>query len=277
MLLTLSWILTAALLLTGCYLFLIAPNVRKRKLRCPALIGHAYAHRGLHDEKGGIPENSLPAFRRAIIRGYGIELDVHLTRDGKLVVFHDQSLQRMCRDERDICDLSLEEIRALTLGETKEKIPTLDEVLSLVDGRAPLIIELKSDGKWGDCALPAALHERMQAYSGPYCVESFDPMMLRWYKKHAPQVIRGQLAFDQRVIKGEYRHVIMFAASHLLFNCLSRPDFVAYQYQCQKNLSFRVQRALFRPMLAAWTVRSKEDYQALQSQFDLQIFEAFEP
>lgn len=259
------------------YLFLIAPNIFHRKVRCPALLGRPYAHRGLHDGKAGIPENSMPAFRKAVVRGYGIELDVHLTKDRQLVVFHDQSLQRMCGLKKDICELTLEEIRTLTLDDTNEKIPTLDEVLSLVDGRVPLIVELKNDVRWSHTALPEALHQRMSAYQGPYCVESFDPLMMRWYKKNAPGIIRGQLAFDQKIAKGKYARFEMFAASHLLMNFLSRPDFVAYNHKTQKNVSYRVMRALFRPLLAAWTVRSKADYDALQSQYDLQIFEAFEP
>ena len=277
MLLALKIVLMIGIVLLGIHLFLTAPNIRRRKVRCPEFLGRDYAHRGLHDGKNGIPENSLPAFRRAVIRGYGIELDVHLTKDGHLVVFHDRSLKRMCDYDGDIDSMTLEEIRLQRLADTQQQIPTLDEVLSLVQGRVPLIIEMKSDAKWGDCALPRALHQRMQTYEGLYCVESFDPLLLRWYKKHAPGVLRGQLAFDPRVVKGDYRHVAIFAAAHLMYNFLSRPDFVAYHHQCQKNISYRMVRAIFRPLLVAWTVRSREEYEALKSQFDLQIFEAFEP
>lgn len=267
------WLIAVGLI----YLFLIAPNLLHRKLRRRELLGWHYAHRGLHDDNHLVPENSLPAFRKAVQKGYGIELDVHLTLDQKLVVHHDNSLKRLCGDSRLISETTLEEIQRLDLCHTGESIPSLEQVLELVDGQVPLIIELKSDRE-GDTALAALLHGRMQSYKGAYCVESFDPLLMRWYKKHAPKVVRGQLAMDQRYTKkGKYTSWKQPVSAYLLLNFLSRPDFVAYGYKSDKNLSFRVLRSLFRPMLVAWTVRSKEDFDKLERTYDLQIFEAFEP
>lgn len=269
-------LLAALLLLAAVYLFLIAPNVLRRKVRCPELLSWDYAHRGLHDENRQVPENSLAAFRLAVEAGYGIELDVHLTRDQKMVVHHDNSLKRMCGEDKRISDLPLEELRRFSLGNTAEGIPTFDEVLDVVNGRVPLLIELKSDRR-GDTTLAGLLYTRLRTYQGVYCVESFDPLVVRWFKKHAPEVVRGQLAWDKRVSKGKYKKFEQFVAAHLLLNFLSRPDFVAYGYKTDQCFSFRVMRNLFRPMLAAWTVRSQEDLERLRHLYDLQIFEAIRP
>lgn len=267
-------LLAALLFLAAVYLFLIAPNVLHRKVRCPELTAWYYAHRGLHDDQ--TPENSLAAFRLAAEAGYGIELDVHLTKDQKLVVHHDNSLKRMCGVDKRISDTALEELRRYSLGGTGEAIPTLDETLELIEGKVPLIIELKSDRR-GDTTLARLLYARLRAYRGVYCVESFDPLVVRWFKKHAPQVVRGQLAWNKRDSKGKYKSLERFVAGHLMLNFLSRPDFVAYGYKTDQCFSFRVMRNLFRPMLAAWTVRSQEDLEQLRTRYDLQIFEAIRP
>ena len=193
-----TWAIIAAILLVILlsYLFQVAPYFMKRKRNYSPFKTWAFAHRGLHDEKKGIPENSLAAFAKAKEKGYGIELDVFLTSDQQLVVHHDRSLKRICGTDRNIDQMTLEEVKAFFLSGTDEKIPTLDEVLSLIDGKIPMIIEMKSDRGKMARALPPILHEKMQRYHGPYCVESFDPYMLQWYKKHAPQVIRGQLSQD---------------------------------------------------------------------------------
>lgn len=274
-----AWGIIAAvfLLLIFAYIFQVAPFFIKRKRDFSPFKVKAYAHRGLHDVSAGIPENSLAAFRRAKEKGYGVELDVFLTSDGHMVVHHDRSLKRICGMDRNIDQMTLEEVRALTLSGTDERIPTLDEVLSLIDGKIPMIIEMKSDRGPMACALPPVLHARMQQYQGPYCVESFDPFMLHWYKKHAPQVIRGQLCYDQRRMEGKYESLFMLFYAHMPMNLLSRPDFLAYEYRSRRNFSFRLVSCLFRPLLVAWTVRDQQTYNQLQSTFDWQIFEGFEP
>ena len=265
-------------LICGGYLFLIAPNIRKRKICLPADFFRPYAHRGLHDGNNCIVENSLPAFRLAMEKGYGIELDVRLTRDGQMVIHHDDSLLRLCGTEQKISALMLDQVQKFCLGQTDEKIPLLEDVLSLIDGRVPLILELKPE-PFGNTQLAEMVHKRMQDYQGVYCVESFDPLQMHWYKKHAPLVIRGQLAYDPAKYGDDPRKksIVRRLSAHLVFNFLSRPDFVAYGHETDKNFSFRVMRNLFRPLLAAWTVRSIEDFKRLQDQYDLQIFEDFEP
>lgn len=270
------WLIAAcALGLPLVFGFLTAPNLRDRRRRAGKLAGWHYAHRGLHGE--GIPENSLSAFRRAADAGYGVELDVRLTRDGRLVILHDETLLRMAGIDRAVEDMTAGEIAACRLKGTEEGIPTLEDALRSIAGKAPLIVELKSHPRtWR--ALPEKALRALKDYGGVFAVESFDPRMLRYLRRNAPSVIRGQLACDVRKMpEKEKGGFLYWACARLLMNFLSRPDFIAYGYQSEGNLSFRMMRALFRPALAAWTVRSGEDSERLRDRYDLQIFESFRP
>ena len=242
-----GWAAGAIAALCGLYLFLIAPGPRRKDLRWMC---RPFAHRGLHGD--GIPENSLAAYERAVLRGYGIEWDVRLTRDGQLILHHDDSLRRMCGRDALISQTDAEDVRACRLMGTEGPPPFLSEALSLVGGRTPLIIELKSAGKRNG-ELAEKVWAQLREYPGEYCVESFDPRLLRWFRRHAPAVIRGQLACDPAKEGEQVRGALVFLCAHLMANCLSRPDFVAYGYRGGRNVSFRVIRALFHPALAAWT------------------------
>ncbi|MBR3109135.1 MAG: glycerophosphodiester phosphodiesterase [Clostridia bacterium] len=268
-------ILVAAFFLCAVlYLFMIAPRFPRRGQWPAAFFRCSFAHRGLYG--GDIPENSLAAFHRAAEKGYGIELDVRLTRDGGLAVHHDASLQRSCGVDRMICDMSVGEIRQYSLGSTGEHIPTLPEALDYVRGRVPLIVELKTAGK-RNTELARKVYELLREYRGDWAVESFDPRLMRWFRKNAPQAIRGQLAYDPRLGGPPGKGAIHWLGANLLMNWISRPDFVAYCHETDRNLSFRIMRKLFRPVLAAWTVQSPEAFRRLRHQYDLQIFEGFEP
>jgi hypothetical protein len=271
---TLLWIIRILLLLLVLYLFLIAPNLLHRKLCAKQLTDHAYAHRGLHDNARGVPENSMAAFQKAVQAGYGIELDVRETRDHVLVVHHDETLERSCGDSRRVCDVPLAELQQLSLFKTSEHIPTFDEVLSLVNGQVPLIVELKTD--FYNHSLPQTVYQCLSQYNGAYCIESFDPFAVRWYRKNARSVVRGQLAFmpplKQKPFKEKLRRI---ALGYLLIDFLGRPDFIAYGYKTDANISFRIVASVFRPLLAAWTVCDQETYHELQQYYDIQIFERF--
>ena len=256
------------------YLFLIAPRFPRRKQWPDGFFQYDFAHRGLHG--GSVPENSLTAFELAARKGYGIELDVQLTLDGELAVHHDDTLLHTCGVERKISELSAEEIRKYSLGETGEPIPFFREVLERVDGRAPLIVELKTAGKRNE-ALARKTYEALRRYRGSWVVESFDPRVMRWFRKNAPQAIRGQLAYDPRLGGPPGKGAKYWFSANLLMNFLSRPDFLAYCHETDGNLSFRLARKLFWPVLVAWTVRDMETCQRLRKLFDLQIFEGFEP
>ena len=251
------------------YLFLIAPRVPRRPL---GPFKGPYAHRGLWD--GQKPENSLPAFRAAVQKGFGVETDVHITADDRLVVFHDDSLKRMCGADRNIADCTLKELRQYTLLDTEENIPTFDEFLDTAQGMVPLLIEIKTDKRV--LQLCRMVNDRLRSYPGPYMIESFDPRAVRWYRKNRPDVIRGQLTFGL----GRPSPLPKTAVTRLLAsqaaNVIGRPDFIAADHTTDRRLPQFLVR-LFRPHLAAWTVRSREDMRRLAGRYDIQIFEGFVP
>lgn len=255
------------------YLAAIMPRVFGRP-DVTSLMGYHYAHRGLHDNSGDAPENSLSAFKKAIESGYGIEFDVQLTKDQIPVVFHDESLKRVCGVDKNVRDLTYKELQSLTLFDTSEKIPTLKEVLALINGQVPLIIEIKAyAAPFTVCKYADAL---ISSYNGVYCVESFHPLALRWYKIHHPEVIRGQLSSnfkEENPVESPERSLV----HHLLTNFVCRPDFIAYNHKYKKNLSRCICRYLFNSLSVSWTIRSQEELDACRKDFDLFIFEGFEP
>ena len=234
-----------------------------------------YAHRGLFDNSQGVPENSLSAFRYAVEREYGIELDVQLTADGEVVVFHDYSLKRMCGDEASISSLTLDRLKGYRLIGTSEAIPTLSEVLDLVDGRVPILIELK--GEDGNTALCAAVASLLMMYGGTYSVQSFNPLLLRWFKKFRPDTVRGLLYTNFVKSKAEGRFFRNFALSAMLANFLSRPDFIAADERFLRALPIRVCNSVFNTPLFVWTVRKQEHYNINKENGDFSVFEGFDP
>ena len=171
--------------------YCLATRCRKGHPGLAALRGWRYAHRGLHGD--GAPENSMAAFRRAVEGGYGIELDVHLLKDGSLAVLHDHSLKRTAGADVLIEDITPADLANYRLEGTDEAIPLFSQVLELVAGRIPLIVELKSTtGNFA--ALTEAVTRMLDTYQGIYCIESFDPRCVHWLKCNRPELIRGQLA-----------------------------------------------------------------------------------
>ena len=190
--------------------------------------GARYAHRGLHGP--GAPENSMAAFRRAAEAGYGAELDVHLTRDGRLAVIHDADLTRMCGVPGLVEEQTAEELSALRLAGTEEPIPFLEEVLPLFAGKAPLIVELKTD-RHNAAALARAVTDCLDRFAVDACVESFDPRPLLWLRISRPDVLRGQLSKDFHRDPGRQNAWNRLALTNLFYNVFSRPDFIAGQRQ----------------------------------------------
>ena len=129
-------------LVSGAYIYTIMPRVI-RKPDKSAFQTRFFAHRGLHKNGTPLPENSLPAIKKAVEEGYGIEFDIQVTKDGVPVVFHDFTLHRMCGQKGRVCDYTLEELRKFRLLDCGEPIPTFKEALRAVDGKVPLIIEMK--------------------------------------------------------------------------------------------------------------------------------------
>lgn len=263
------------LIAVGVLLLLLLYMIKPRLCRpeaVKALQQAQFAHRGLHNLQKGVPENSLLAFQRAVEAGCGIELDVHLSRDGKLVVEHDDHLRRTCGSEQIIEECDYAELKHLTLEGTDEHLPLLEEVFALVDGRVPLLVEVKVfRGNYRP--LCAAVYQALRQYHGPYCVESFDPRAVWWFRRHAKEVVRGQLAAYIRKHGDALHPVADFALHHLLVNVIGRPDFIAYHYKDIHNLSLRLCKGLYRAPIFLWTIRTEQAWQAVDRIEAAPIFE----
>ena len=270
-----------------------------------------YAHRGLHDAGSGMesaelspgqeayrdrvhecltaesqagdvrvvaPENSLAAFEAACKAGYGIELDVHLSRDGQVVVIHDGDLRRVAGDNRAVADLTYAELQRIPLraeGSEAQYVPLLSDVLALVDGRVPLVVEIKMD-RGLDQELMRKTDALLSGYQGDYVIESFNVLALAWYRKHRPEVTRGQLAVPYRGRVDSPDSALRWMAGSLLFNWLGRPDFVAYEWHGGHSLPMRIYRFLGGTRVA-WTVRSERAQEESRPDFDGIIFESYLP
>ena len=255
------------------YVFVLVRPGKKRPH--DPVFDREYAHRGLHSDT--VPENSLTAFRLAAENGYGIELDIQLSSDGEVYVFHDYTLVRMTGKDGLLSKTSsadLEKLRLLS-GETvtEEKIPTLREVLDAVDGRVPILVELK--GESTNTSLCPKADEILRGYKGPWCVESFNPMLIGWYRKNRPDVYRGMLSTD--VFREKKKNALNFLIGAMALNGVARPDFIAYNGKCPDRLCVKLCTCYFRAEKFMWTARTPDDYRFMKKQGALTIFEGFRP
>lgn len=265
-------VLLILLLLILLYLFLTLPEKPPLEGKTELLKHPFYAHRGLFDNEGETPENSLAAFRKAVEGGYGMELDLQLTKDDQLVVFHDDTLKRMCGVDGFVWDYTLEELQRFRLIASEETIPTFADALAQVNGQVPLIIEYKTGrGQTKICELGNRLLEK---YRGVYCVESFDPRLVLWYRKHRPDVVRGQLSGNLwREGKPLWQNLAFLAITYLFTNLVARPHFIAYDHRYERNLSRRLCRKL-GALSVTYTIKSREQYEKVKNQFELFIFDS---
>ncbi|MBQ9374887.1 MAG: glycerophosphodiester phosphodiesterase [Ruminococcus sp.] len=187
--------------------------------------GKYIAHRGLHNIDKGIPENTLAAFRAACDKGVAIELDVRLTKEGKVVVVHDMSLKKSCGIEADVKDFTYEQLSAFSVKKTDQKIPLFSQVLKLVDGRVPLLVEIK-DGH-GVGTLEKRTYKLLKKYKGEYAIQSFSPFSLLWFRIHAPEVVRGQLISRFKGKKKTKNILRRIASTAFVCKVISKPAFVA--------------------------------------------------
>ncbi len=266
-------ILGAFLILFALYLFLVAPRFNRRK-KCKELLV-SYAHRGLYDTTMGIPENSISAFKRAVESGFGIELDVQLSADNVIMVFHDATLLRMCGLDKKLSDLTAAELCEISLQETNCKIPTFDEVLEAVAGKIPLLIELK--GADSNTKLCDYVCKRLDSYKGAFCIESFNPLFIRKIKKLRPDFIRGQLVTNLVREGWDGKKYLAFAMSNLLLNVLSRPDFIAFNRKYKRDFSVLVLTVLLRTPSFVWTIKKIDEHSYFGSKKISTIFEGFVP
>ena len=267
------WILYLMAVIGGVALLLLLAIVPGKRRDTAPFHYTRYAHRGLHTDDGHIPENSLAAFRAAAQAGYGVELDVQFTADRQIVVFHDNTLKRMCGVDNRVDELTYDEVKQLRLLDSDQHIPLLSEVLEALDG-ATLLCEFKAMRSYTDTSLCSAALPYLDAYKGAVCIESFNPFMVRWFYRHAPQYIRGILS--KKFEKGEVAQVLRFPLSSLFANQLCHPDFIAYQHTDHTQFFFRL-CCLFRPMTVAWTVQSPAEESVAKQRFDTVIFEGYFP
>ncbi|MEG1633174.1 MAG: glycerophosphodiester phosphodiesterase family protein [Oscillospiraceae bacterium] len=253
----------------GAVTFLVAPGKSDKKMRAP-FMGRNFAHRGLHKIDKSIPENSLPAFDAAARIGYGVELDVHITSDGELVVFHDNDLLRICGVERRVEDMTWPELRELRLCGTEYGIPLFSEVLRVINNRSAIIVELKRGGR--NKELCKKTYKLLKDYGGRYCIESFDPAIVLWFRLHAPQVLRGQLASNPFDMAKGTNKLSAFLVGNLLTNFIARPHFIAYGLAMPKPLTVRYCEFL-GAMRVAWTSREWKNEQ----NNDAVIFQFYRP
>lgn len=264
-----SSILSLALLLALIYLLvLILP--RKDVKPEPALLCH-YVHRGLHGKE--IPENSLAAFERACEAGYGIELDVQLSRDGKVMVFHDYSLKRMTGLDKKLCELDANELTSLFLAGSEQTIPTFEQVLALVDGRVPILIELKGED------INTALCEKVAAilknYKGAYCLESFNPLLIGNMKKFLPDAYRG-LLYTNVCREKKKRSALNIALTAMALNVVAKPHFIAYNKADRNSLPVKLTTKLYGAQRFVWTLKSRDELEIAKALDEWAIFEGME-
>ena len=233
----------------------------QRRSRLTGLISRPFAHRGLH--ANAVPENSRAAFAAAVAAGRGIELDVQASADGRAMVFHDEQLDRLAEASGPIYARTASELGAIRLRGSAETIPTLGEVLALVDGRAGLLIEVKAPGRRAD-GLSGAVERALRGYKGPVAVMSFNPEVGRWFAAHAPAILRGLVVTE----KGRRRGGLV----RRLAAWRSRPDFLAYDIRDLPSAFAAAQRSLGRPILT-WTCRSDADWARAGEHADQVIYE----
>lgn len=227
------------------------------------------AHRGLHNFE--FPENSVPSFENAIKHGFAIELDVRLTEDHTVVVFHDEKLSRMTDCDGYVSTLNSSSLADIKLNKTEYGIPTFEKTLETVNGKVPVLIEIKKAVQ--SFALEEKLLDMLKSYNGDYAVQSFSPYSMQFFYKNAPQILRGQLAsyFHHGDIDMSHRDKVRL--KKLKFNDLSHPDFIAYNVN---NLPNKYVRNTGLPVVG-WTVKSELQAQKMSDKCDNYIFEGFVP
>jgi glycerophosphoryl diester phosphodiesterase len=249
--------------------------------RVPAwLIDTPIAHRGLHDAARGVMENSLPAFWAAARAGYPAELDVRLLADGEVVVFHDQNLDRLTdasgpiasRTSSDLGDIYLSGAGAGDDSRVEDaRIPLLRDVLDMIAGSTPLLIEVKNEGEVG--ALERAVAELIGGYGGPYAIQSFQPGTVRYWREHAADTPRGLLSGDFRDEKIDDVTRERLRNLDAIEEC--EPDFIGYDLRLLPREPVTRARTCGIPVLG-WTARALADAERALKYCDNVIFEGFD-
>ena len=255
------------------YVLAVLPR-RPGKAGAAPFRGLMAAHRGLYEKDQSVPENSLEAFRRAAAYGCGVELDVQLSKDGAVVVFHDDTVDRMTTEKGRVDSFTLAELQAMPLMGTEHRMPLFTDVMAVLDGVSPTIVELKSTPNYQElCEKTLAI---LRTCKGPYCVESFDPRIVRWFYLHAPDIVRGQLteaySYWRKAGLPLWRCLMMHT---LCINFLTHPQFIAFG-RGHRPLCMLLGRPL-GTMTVFWTERPDSDHSLLAKRYDCRIFEHYRP
>lgn len=231
------------------------------------------AHRGLHQKDFSVVENSLTAFQKAIEHHFSIECDLNVLKDGTVVVFHDKDFKRLCGLDQKLCDVTYDDIKDLKLKDTNDHILTLKELLDFVDGKVNLLIELKPFGDKN--LLCQNFYETIKDYKGTYAVFSFHPHIVSWFKKHHPQIIRGQITefFKSDEKMKPYMKYLM---KTLFFNHFSKPDFISYGIHDLPN-KWADKAKKKELTVISYAARTQKELDDVRSRYDNVVFEFFIP
>lgn len=243
----------------------------------PWLTARPAAHRGLHDKELGLVENTIPAFDAAIERGFAIELDVQLTADTDVVVFHDHTLDRLTNETGPVVARTSEDLQKIAIIGAGTTIPSLAKVLAHVDGRTPLIVELKSRFD-GELVLTDAVAGAIAAYTGPLALMSFDPALMSRLRTHKTGRPLGIVSASMG-----YRHwgglpiLKRFLYGALLHGPGFWCDFVSYNQANLPAVSPLLAKALGQKALMCWTVKDAQTAKRVARYVDAITFEGFDP
>ena len=222
------------------------------------------SHRGIYDNEK-IFENSIEAIRKAVKKGYTVEIDIHLTKDNRLVVFHDYNTKRITKEDLVIENHTYKEIN----NQKIIHIPLLEEVLKIVNGKVPLLIEIKQNRKVGK--LEQELVNTLKNYKGDYAIQSFNVKTIYWFKKHYPNILRGQLSSNHQ--KAKIFFVKKYFLKKMLFNFLTKPNFISYNY---KELTIKeIKKLKKKYIVLGWTIKTKTEYNKYIKYYDNLICEQF--
>ena len=270
--LTLSLSIIAILaILISTYMYVISgEKIDKEEMSW--LVEIPIAHRGL--DNGDVVENSMEAFQNAIDKGYAIELDVQFSKDKEIVVFHDDNLLRMTNDDRDVKDVDYEELKNLKLEGSDETIPTLKEVIELVDNQVPILVEIKDSED--AIKLAEKTYDIMEDYKGRYAIQSFNPFILEWFKNNASEVIRVQLSGTMTEGAENLKFYEKFVLKNLLLNFKSKPNAIAYELEGLNNLSVKLLKMRNYPIIS-WGIEDEADMKKAYESTDNIIFDNILP
>lgn len=231
-----------------------------------------YAHRGLHQKSKKIYENTLASFDEAISHGYAIELDTNILKDGTIVVFHDRNLKRMCARDDVLKELNYGDLKDVRIKDSNERIHTLKEVLDYIDGRVPLMIELKPFGN--KKAHSKAVYEHLKAYKHMVAVQSFNPYIVLWFKRHAKEIIRGQIS--ESFSEDKLSKLSKWAMKTMLFNKVTKPHFINYGIKDLPNKYVEKQRKK-GVLIFGYVADNQKSLDYIRKQYDNAVFEGFMP